>query len=173
MDARQVFAAAAAAAWMTGVWPSPVGAEDTPLPTCGPPAYINFYDNKGRLVTIDYRRDCVNTGSAWRVEEPSGGGGAGGTRWKEQLVTTPSDLCGFAPGLGCAVRDSSKDPIMVKNPDEALIKSIEKAVLEVLADKDLDPADKIKAIQAGTQLIAVKNKLKDGDKPANFFGGKE
>jgi hypothetical protein len=60
-----------------------------------------------------------------------------------------------------------------KRTEADFIRSLETAVLEVLGASDIDPVDKIRAIQAGTQLLAVKHKIRDGEQEKNFFGGGE
>jgi hypothetical protein len=55
--------------------------------------------------------------------------------------------------------------------DASLVKDLEKAIRNVLKDQSLEPADRIKAIQAGTHLLAVKHKIRPSDDGEGFFGG--
>ena len=57
--------------------------------------------------------------------------------------------------------------------DRTFIAEIEDAIRGVLRETDLATEDRIKAIQAATQLISVKSKMKDADRKESFFGGRE
>lgn len=59
------------------------------------------------------------------------------------------------------------------DPDSAFVKELERAVRDVLKEENLDAADRIKAIQAGTQLLAVKHKIRPEGEKENFFGDKK
>jgi hypothetical protein len=54
--------------------------------------------------------------------------------------------------------------------DAAFIKVLEDGIRKVLKDTTAKSADKLKAIQAGAQLLLVKHKIKGGEDDGNFFG---
>ncbi len=67
-------------------------------------------------------------------------------------------------------------PIVVPKPAKApkepkdLSEVLELAIRKVLRDKDTKPADRVKAIEAGTKLLSIKHKIEGGGNDGNFFG---
>jgi hypothetical protein len=59
-----------------------------------------------------------------------------------------------------------------KSADDEFLKTLQKGVESVLADKDATPDEKIKALVAGTKILQTKHKIKDkgdDDETGNFF----
>lgn len=63
---------------------------------------------------------------------------------------------------------------MTGKKEDKFFKLLEDGVRAVLQDKDASPADKLKAIDAGAKLLAIRHKIETsegGDGSTSFFGG--
>lgn len=56
-----------------------------------------------------------------------------------------------------------------RSPDAGFSRVLEKAVRDVLKDESASPIDKLKAIEAGTKLLAIKFKMTGVDTDADYF----
>jgi hypothetical protein len=61
------------------------------------------------------------------------------------------------------------------NGDGTLMRQLEKAVRDVLKDKDASAADKLRAIETGAKLLQIKHRIsagggEDGGREPNYFG---
>lgn len=61
---------------------------------------------------------------------------------------------------------------MTRSPPPALLELLEKSVRDILRSKDTKPADRLKAIEQGARLLAIRHKIEEGGGGGSFFGNR-
>ena len=62
----------------------------------------------------------------------------------------------------------TKKALEIPDQDEQLLTLLEKGVKDVLTSKRSNPADRLKAVDSGIKLLAIRHKIGGGDE-GNFF----
>ena len=55
--------------------------------------------------------------------------------------------------------------------DAALLQQLEQAIKAILTDKDTRPGDRLKAVEIGAKLLAIKHKIEGSGDAGSYFGG--
>ncbi len=56
----------------------------------------------------------------------------------------------------------------VKHNPKSFVRLLERGIRDVLKNKDVLPADKLKAIEVGAKIAAIQHKISSGDDDAFF-----
>lgn len=85
------------------------------------------------------------------------------------LNGTPFDFALEEPSLPPAPAPAPRKPKREPKKEKDLSEVLEAAIREVLKNKDTKPADRLKAIEAGAKLLAIRHKIEGGGDAGNFF----